>query len=149
MSSRSEAACVEWCADPLQRGCREVKWRYCMSQQADRSERTFSFSQPHLPSFSCRVATMSQFIWGQMAHSLQRLLVIVLHVFLSSVKEQKWHVGSVVWGDNRSTMHSVAAVLRCTWTKRLEMDPDDDAFSNTTESLLPYFKIIINWSNIF
>lgn len=111
MSSRSEAVRRMMCKTPSRKATARLNGD--MSQQADRSQWTFSFSQLHLPSFSCRVASMSQFIWGQMAHSLQRLLVIVPHIFLSRVKEQKWHVGSAVWRGGDGGRQSQDDALRC------------------------------------
>lgn len=58
--SRSDAVCRMMCRgssrETAERLNRDV------SQQADRSKRTFCLPQPHLPSFSRRAATMSQFI---------------------------------------------------------------------------------------
>lgn len=60
LMSRSDAVCRMMCRAPS----RETAGRLNrdISQQADRSKRTFSLSKPHLPSFSRRAATMSQFI---------------------------------------------------------------------------------------
>lgn len=49
------------------------------------------------------------------------------HLFIFS-KRAEMACGLSGVGDNHRTMHFAAAVLRCTWTKRLEMDPDNVCF---------------------
>lgn len=118
-----------WCCvqNDVQGPSRETAGRLNgdMSQQADRSERTFSFSQPHLPSFSRRAATMSQFIWGQMVHSPQVIAGHCVSYLFIFNKRAEMASGLSGVGDNHRMMHFTVAVLRCTWTKMLEMDPED------------------------
>lgn len=96
----------------------------CHSRQIDLSRR-FPFLSLICHHFHAARPQCPNSFEGKWHIHCRSLLVIVFHIFFIFNKRAEMASGLSGVGDNHRMMHFTAAVLRCTWTKMLEMDPED------------------------